>query len=126
MRVHRPLIPLLALLMLALCLPARAALLPWSALRGAEVRFVTGATAGPNDDARVCAYLEAHGLRVRTVGAHAPVGNLTDVRLVIISSTASPEVLGDKYLIGVKFTSMDSDSTRALRGCLDSLQAGMA
>lgn len=97
MRVHRPPIPLLALLMLALCLPARAVLLPWSALRGAEVRFVTGATAGPNDDARVRAYLEAHGLRVRTVGAHAPVGDLTGVRLVIISSTASPEALGDKY-----------------------------
>ena len=31
------------------------------------------------------------------------------------------EVVGDRYLIGVKFTSMDSDSTQALRGCLDSL-----
>ncbi|MDA8410246.1 MAG: PilZ domain-containing protein [Treponema sp.] len=36
------------------------------------------------------------------------------------------EVMGEQYLIGVKFTIMDSDSTRALRGCLDSLQASMA
>ncbi|HUX42437.1 MAG TPA: PilZ domain-containing protein [Rectinemataceae bacterium] len=34
------------------------------------------------------------------------------------------EVVGDKYLIGVKFTSMDSGSDEALRSCLDSLQAG--
>ena len=37
---------------------------------------------------------------------------------------ARSEALGDKYLIGVKFTSMDSGSTAALRGCLDSLDAG--
>lgn len=35
-------------------------------------------------------------------------------------ATRSEEV-GDKYLIGVKFTSMDSNSTQALRGCLASL-----
>ncbi|HUX39355.1 MAG TPA: PilZ domain-containing protein [Rectinemataceae bacterium] len=34
---------------------------------------------------------------------------------------ARSEAVGDRYLIGVRFTSMDSDSTLALHDCLDSL-----
>lgn len=33
------------------------------------------------------------------------------------------EAVGDKYLIGVKFTSVDPGSTTALKGYLDSLEA---
>ncbi|MDE2263332.1 MAG: hypothetical protein KGL45_12465 [Gammaproteobacteria bacterium] len=78
---------------------AHAALAPWSALRGKTVLFVTGGTdsATPNDDARVARHLEQLGFIVHTVDAAAPASDADGAALIVLSSTANPRVLGDKY-----------------------------
>ena len=86
-----------ALLLKAGC--THASLLPWSTLQGRSVVLVTGRhdASVPNDDALVRAHLQALGLRVTTVTDAAPAMEAAGASLIVISSTADANVLGDKY-----------------------------
>ena len=84
----------------AMALPvAHAALAPWSTLRGKAVLFVTGGAESPtpNDDALVARHLEQLGFVVHTVDAAAPASDAEGAALIVLSSTANPRVLGNKY-----------------------------
>lgn len=88
------------LLGLALCAPsAGAVMLPSSALHGKTVLMVTGATepGEPNDDALVRQHLESLGFKVRTVDDKAPGSSARGASLIVISSTADANRLGDRY-----------------------------
>src|SRR5690348_11913294 len=78
---------------------AHAALAPWSSLQGKTVLFVTGGADSPtpNDDASVARHLQSLGFVVHTVDATAPASDADGAALVVLSSTANPHVLGDKY-----------------------------
>lgn len=93
--------PLGAVVLLAACAvpAARAALAPWSALKGETVLFVTGGTDSPvpNDDALVATHLRKLGFVVRTVDAAAPASDADGASLIVLSSTADAHALGDKY-----------------------------
>jgi hypothetical protein len=93
-------LPALVLLAAVLVLPqARAALAPWSALRGKAILFITGGADSPepNDDALVSAHLRKLGFVVRQVDAGAPESAATGASLIVISSTADASALGAKY-----------------------------
>ena len=98
-RPHRSWVPPLVAALLCASSFAHAALLPWPQLAGVRVLFVTGQDAAktPNDDALVQRHLESLGLRVDRIRDDAPVGNLAGVGLVVISSTADADRLGDAY-----------------------------
>ncbi|WP_329741405.1 hypothetical protein [Dyella sp. A6] len=78
---------------------ASAAMLPWSALHGKTVLLVTGSTepGQPNDDALVHQHLESLGFKVKTVDDNAPESSALGVSLIVISSTANANRLGDRY-----------------------------
>lgn len=79
--------------------PACAALVPWAALKGETVLFVTGGRQSPkpNDDARVARHLRNLGFVVRTTGATVAPSAAKGVSLIVLSSTANAHVLGDKF-----------------------------
>ncbi|HET9107363.1 MAG TPA: hypothetical protein VFN79_09235 [Steroidobacteraceae bacterium] len=90
----------LVLMASALAWPqARAALVPWAALRGKTVLFITGGADSPqpNDDALVSRHLRKLGLIVRAVDASAPESVAGGASLIVLSSTANSHALGDKY-----------------------------
>ena len=78
---------------------AHAALAPWSSLQGKTVLLVTGGADSPtpNDDASVARHLQQLGFVVHTVDAAAPASDAAGAALIVLSSTANPHVLGDKY-----------------------------
>lgn len=78
---------------------AHAALAPWAALKGKTVLFVTGGNAGPqpNDDSLVARHLRALGFVVHTVGATVAQAAARGAALIVVSSTADPHVLGNKF-----------------------------
>jgi hypothetical protein len=99
-RIPRLTAVLVSVLVAGVLLPAaHAALAPWKALAGKTVLFVTGGTesATPNDDARVARHLEKLGFVVKTVDASDPAASANGASLIVLSSTADPRVLGDKY-----------------------------
>jgi len=88
-----------ALLGLTALPQARAALVPWSALAGKTVLFVTGGANAPqpNDDTLVARHLRELGLRVHTVDARVSPSAAHGAALIVISSTADARVLGNKF-----------------------------
>ncbi len=78
---------------------AYAALAPWSSLQGKTVLLVTGGSESPtpNDDGLVADHLQKLGFVVHTVDAAAPASNADGAALIVLSSTANPRVLGNKY-----------------------------
>lgn len=78
---------------------AHAALAPWSTFQGKTVLFVTGGADSPtpNDDTVVAKHLQQLGFVVHTVDAAAPASDADGAALIVVSSTANPHVLGNKY-----------------------------
>jgi len=78
---------------------AHAAMLPWSALQGKTVLFVTGDTpaGAPDDDALVRQHLEKLGFKVKTVDESVSATAAQGMSLIVISSTANAHALGTKF-----------------------------
>lgn len=87
------------LLVAAMAPAALANMLPWSALKGKTVLFVTGQTpaGAPNDDSRVAKHLANLGLIVKRVDDSTPASAGRGTNLIVISSTANANVLGEKF-----------------------------
>ena len=68
-----------------------------TALNGKSVLFVVGEKKGANDDGLVKEYLESRGMKVTMAGVADPATAAQGKDLVLISSTANPRLLGDRY-----------------------------
>ena len=77
----------------------QAAPLPWSALKGKPLLFVTGQTdpGEPNDDTLVRQHLEQLGFKVTTADATVSPSAASGMSLIVISSTADAHDLETKF-----------------------------